>query len=255
MTEQEALYRSILEDPEDDTVRLVYADYLDENGQPDRAEFIRVQIELAKPSHCTSCGGTGFTGYASYTATCPSCRPEFLRLKGRESDLWNVHSGEWFGSRSPRPLPGDLGWAISDGEGTYIRAIVAAYHSRYFVRRGFVDKVVCAMRGLVAVGKKLFSEHPITAVVLDDRVPIGPNSALPVPDDHSWVRDHGYADEIGTQILPPGLWDMLLGYDQSPSPRVFARRYPTAAAAHASQADAALRWGRQLVRAGATADR
>jgi hypothetical protein len=30
----------------------VYADYLDENGEPDRAEFIRVQIELAKlPIH------------------------------------------------------------------------------------------------------------------------------------------------------------------------------------------------------------
>jgi hypothetical protein len=27
----------------------MYADWLQENGQPERAEFIRVQIELAKP--------------------------------------------------------------------------------------------------------------------------------------------------------------------------------------------------------------
>src|SRR5262245_2593359 len=34
--------------PDDDTPRLVYADWLDEHGDPDRAEFIRVQVELAR---------------------------------------------------------------------------------------------------------------------------------------------------------------------------------------------------------------
>ncbi len=48
MTDGDALYRAILASPEEDTPRLVYADWLDENGQPDRAEFIRVQIELAQ---------------------------------------------------------------------------------------------------------------------------------------------------------------------------------------------------------------
>ena len=48
MTDGDALYRAILAAPEEDTPRLVYADWLDENGQPNRAEFIRVQIELAQ---------------------------------------------------------------------------------------------------------------------------------------------------------------------------------------------------------------
>jgi uncharacterized protein (TIGR02996 family) len=43
MTEQEAFLQAIVEEPDDDTPRLVYADWLDENGQHDRAEFIRVQ--------------------------------------------------------------------------------------------------------------------------------------------------------------------------------------------------------------------
>ena len=34
--------------PADDTARLVYADWLEENGDPSRAEFIRVQVELAR---------------------------------------------------------------------------------------------------------------------------------------------------------------------------------------------------------------
>lgn len=40
----EPFLRAICAEPEDDTVRLVYADWLDENGDPERAEFIRLQI-------------------------------------------------------------------------------------------------------------------------------------------------------------------------------------------------------------------
>ena len=43
----EPFLRAICADPEDDTVRLVYADWLDENDRPDEAELIRVQLELA----------------------------------------------------------------------------------------------------------------------------------------------------------------------------------------------------------------
>jgi uncharacterized protein (TIGR02996 family) len=39
--------RAILENPDDDAPRLIYADWLDENGEPERAEFIRVQCSLA----------------------------------------------------------------------------------------------------------------------------------------------------------------------------------------------------------------
>jgi uncharacterized protein (TIGR02996 family) len=43
-----ALLAAIRAAPDDDAPRLVYADSLDEYGQPERAEFIRVQIELAQ---------------------------------------------------------------------------------------------------------------------------------------------------------------------------------------------------------------
>jgi uncharacterized protein (TIGR02996 family) len=47
-TEQLALRAAIRADPDDDTPRLVYADWLQENGDPDRAEFIRLQCAVAK---------------------------------------------------------------------------------------------------------------------------------------------------------------------------------------------------------------
>jgi uncharacterized protein (TIGR02996 family) len=48
-----SLLRAIVSDPDDDAVRLIYADWLDEHGVPERAEFIRMQIELARTTRDT----------------------------------------------------------------------------------------------------------------------------------------------------------------------------------------------------------
>lgn len=58
--------RAIAEDPGDDATRLVFADWLDEHGQHDRAEFIRLQIELARTDPVTE-------GYAERTARMRRC--------------------------------------------------------------------------------------------------------------------------------------------------------------------------------------
>lgn len=47
-TDQAALLRTILDSPDDDAPRRVYSDWLQEHGELDRAEFIRVQCELAR---------------------------------------------------------------------------------------------------------------------------------------------------------------------------------------------------------------
>jgi uncharacterized protein (TIGR02996 family) len=48
MTDRDAILAAILADPADDTARLAYADWLTENGDADRGEFIRIDIELAR---------------------------------------------------------------------------------------------------------------------------------------------------------------------------------------------------------------
>jgi uncharacterized protein (TIGR02996 family) len=71
----EALLQAILAEPEDDTPRLVYADWLEENGgavEQARADFIRVQCELARlPEH----------------------DPRSQELRAREKALWAKHRG------------------------------------------------------------------------------------------------------------------------------------------------------------------
>lgn len=47
MTERERYLRSICERPADDLPRLAFADWLDENGEANFAEYIRLEIKLA----------------------------------------------------------------------------------------------------------------------------------------------------------------------------------------------------------------
>lgn len=53
MSTEAALLAAVAADPDDDTARLVYADFLEEKGGESavaRAQFIRAQIELARPA-------------------------------------------------------------------------------------------------------------------------------------------------------------------------------------------------------------
>ena len=48
MSDHDALLRTICANPRDDLPRLVYADWLEENGRPDHAAFIRTDVEMAR---------------------------------------------------------------------------------------------------------------------------------------------------------------------------------------------------------------
>ncbi len=47
MIERDAFLREIAANPDDDTPRLIFSDWLDEKGEPEPAEFIRIQCALA----------------------------------------------------------------------------------------------------------------------------------------------------------------------------------------------------------------
>jgi uncharacterized protein (TIGR02996 family) len=72
-----SLLHTAKQSPEDDGVRLVLADYLEDHGDPDRAEFIRLQCQPL--NH----------------------RPEW---KKRQEELLSLHGGAWLGPLWDRPL-------------------------------------------------------------------------------------------------------------------------------------------------------
>jgi uncharacterized protein (TIGR02996 family) len=45
---EQGLLADIIDNPDDDTPRLVYADWMEEKGDPARAELIRTQIERTR---------------------------------------------------------------------------------------------------------------------------------------------------------------------------------------------------------------
>ena len=51
MSDEPALLTAIAANPDEDTPRLMYADWLDEHAQAVRAEFIRVQIAISQKEH------------------------------------------------------------------------------------------------------------------------------------------------------------------------------------------------------------
>lgn len=76
MSDEAALLAAICAHPEEDTPRLMYADWLDEYGDPERAEFIRAECELARTDHDS---------------------PIYLPLL-RRSDVLRVNNADrWFG--------------------------------------------------------------------------------------------------------------------------------------------------------------
>jgi uncharacterized protein (TIGR02996 family) len=130
MTEPKGFIGAIGEDLYDDTPRLVYADWLEEHGDPDRAEFIRLQCELEPMRD----------------------RYEIDRaaeLHRREEELLRKHQQEWLG-------PGMEGWDRWREDGA----------SAEF-RRGFVDTVAMPVRTFLARGAEAKQLHPtIRRVVL-----------------------------------------------------------------------------------------
>jgi uncharacterized protein (TIGR02996 family) len=74
MSYRQAFLRDILDHPDDDVPRRVFADWLDEHGEADRAEFIRAQVRLS---------------------TVPEGAGERLELGRRERQLLREHRDRW----------------------------------------------------------------------------------------------------------------------------------------------------------------
>src|SRR5262249_23230049 len=106
--------------------RLVYADWLDEHGQPERAEFIRLQIELAG-------------------------RPRPKRkeqLQAREKELLDLHKERW-----AEPV-------------AEFKTIYLAQHWRtlFVFPRGFVEGILTDPDTFIEHAEELFARAPVREI-------------------------------------------------------------------------------------------
>ena len=130
MSDAEALLHAVLAHPGDDLPRLVFADFLEESGDPAsvaRAEFIRVQCELAQVEADPD----------------PASVPALLALRTRERLLLSKFSDAWFDPLRRRGEP----------------FFSALSHGRF--RRGFVEIAWMPAGQFLWKAEKLFARVPL----------------------------------------------------------------------------------------------
>ena len=169
MTDDDALLRSVLAHPEDDLPRLVYADYLEETGaavQIKRAEFIRVQCELAHIE-------PRLTGAVSNSV---------LALRTRERILQSEYREAWLAPLRRRGEP----------------LFSPSCHGHF--RRGFVEIVWMPARQFLWKAELLFDRAPVrelrlTLTTIDEVAELmnGPQVARLVSLD---LSDHKLGDRV-----------------------------------------------------------
>lgn len=155
--ERAAFVRRIVEEPGEDHHRLVFADWLEEHDQGERAEFIRVQVRLARLNALRPHGLIHIADYDKpqvrpglhaygCVPDCPLC--EYDPLPDRERALWLSHGDLW-----PAPLPG---WPLhrnAPGKCRTHWGTHAGQDIKQTIRgewsRGFVGEVRCDLRTLL----------------------------------------------------------------------------------------------------------
>jgi uncharacterized protein (TIGR02996 family) len=145
--EYAALLRAICAEPDDDTPRLVAADWLEEHGDPDRAAFIRIQVELAR---------LGAAGQGK------SLEVDALRKKERAYlGPYAVYRSIWAAEACPqlvRVIPGERGKSLES-----MRVEGA---ERLTFRRGFVEAVECRAALWLEHGSAVRGQQPIRNIHL-----------------------------------------------------------------------------------------
>jgi uncharacterized protein (TIGR02996 family) len=125
MSDELALLTAIIANPDEDTPRLMYADWLQENGQPERAEFIRVHIEITPLPN-------------RHTRPLPDRAHDNERLT-RFRELFAAHQEEWL-----RPL------GVKIPRATF--------------RRGFVEELRVTPAELLKIGDAVLRREMLSSI-------------------------------------------------------------------------------------------
>jgi uncharacterized protein (TIGR02996 family) len=211
--DERAILKAVCDAPDDDFPRMAYADWCEENGRPRRAEFVRIQLMMAKGAEGCSCGAC-VRRLGGGQQTNGPCAMSQVRVpiggKMKRAD-WRCHElcaevGGW-----PTFM---TGWPPT------ICNITLSYSD---LRRGFIDSITCGVDWWMIYGPELVRNAPLTWIDATDRAP---------SSQGGWFRE-GTAGVLGGACELPGPIFALVGKE--------AR---SRAAAMKALSDACLKWAR-----------
>ena len=146
MTHNEASLQAIIANPVDDAPRLIYADWLEERGDP-RGEFIRLQCQLARLAPGD---------------------PRYFELYRRTEQLWAAHSETWL-----QPFHR----ALAERSLSFYHAL---FYGHMYLRlgplfdRGFLEEVSMTADHFLTLADVLFRLAPVRKAVLYEAAIICP---------------------------------------------------------------------------------
>jgi uncharacterized protein (TIGR02996 family) len=173
--EYAALLRAICADPDDDTPRLVAADWLEEHGDADRAAFIRIQVELAR----LEVAGLG-KSLEAY---------EWRKKERAYLGPYSVYPSIWAAEACPqlvRVIPGERGKPLES-----MRVEGA---DRVTFRRGFVEGVICPAAEWLRHGEAVRKRQPVRVLTLVGCDALGWGQWLAALPTLHWLRVLRLAD-------------------------------------------------------------
>lgn len=181
------MVRAVIDNPGCDTTRLVCADAFEEAGNPERAEFIRVQVAIA--------------------AIPPGVEDDSLpSLRDRECNLFEQfwgkfreHAQKWSN------LVGLTEWLLPQ----HIHA--HGLSTAFYFRRGFVSSVHLPLRSFLQSASLLTAKFPLTAIHLTDKRPEHIQGT-----EHDWILPGDFTYMVGEALseassihLPSCIWEHM----------------------------------------------
>lgn len=215
MNEREAFIRSICERPEDDTVRLVFADWLEEHEEPESTcpkcegkRQIYTGMDGMKWVPCNECGGRGYIGDVtnanraefirlgierSHVETWDG-RPELLDMMSRQNRLLESNADRWSpwrgGDSVPKAYRVEMGDTLTWGDGTV-----------FVFERGFAVRIRSTCRAFID-NSFMFLTHPIEHVRFTDKEPL--------QNSGGWHWERAEHDtQVSPSVLPRAIFEKL----------------------------------------------
>jgi uncharacterized protein (TIGR02996 family) len=235
--------RAVLALPDDDGPRLCAADWWDEQGAAERAEFVRVQVTLAANpglEHCTEAS-------ANWCPVCGDCRcpgPEESKCDEacplhRPDSPHGEYEALWRRERELRTYDNIISWLpVVEPWGAFLSATCASHlgpgdaHccngpspiARAEFRRGFVEEITVSAAGFLAHADALTAACPLRRVRLTTRPGLSfgeviyRNRSGETPGPGGYVRSatwdvlaEGGADDMGNVQLVHAIVNSMKG--------------------------------------------
>ncbi len=234
MTATHGMLQAILREPRADDLRLIFADWLAENGEDEYGEFVRLQVELPRVIRESFCHHN-----LTMPRHCPACV-----LRRRERELLGRWQGRWTMDLLDLMPVVDRSPLLQQVAHDAMRA--GAWPSEdvmFRFRRGLVEEISLTLADFLTHAQAIFSAAPVLKVALTGREP---TQFRAIENGGFWRWFDGsrgvLPDSDDPDELPRPLWQ---AYHQVTVRAAITWQHPTRKHALAYLSHACVAYGRQ----------